>query len=144
MEPHTKKSLITGTHHLAIQTTDWEAALHLYRDVLGMTETITFDNGAGQTVMLLATGNGTYLELFKPVSHSPDPTPAAFTDLLSHLAFAVTDTRAATEQVRAAGYEILVEPRDFDAGQLSVTISFFRGSSGEIIELVEERTALDR
>jgi hypothetical protein len=58
------------------------------------------------------------------------------------VALTVADARAVTDVVRAAGYEILAEPRDVDlAGRVRLTISFFRGSSGEIVELVEERTA---
>jgi catechol 2,3-dioxygenase-like lactoylglutathione lyase family enzyme len=142
VEQRTKNRVVTGTHHIAIQTTDWEASLHLYRDVLGMTEAVTFDNGTGQSVVLLDTGDGTHVELFEAVPGSAATAQGAFSDVLSHVALTVADARAVTDVVRAAGYEILAEPRDVDlAGRVRLTISFFRGSSGEIVELVEERTA---
>lgn len=133
------RPLVHGGHHIAIQTRDWQDSVTLYRDVLGMTEAASSDNGSGQQVMLLDIGDGTHLELFERAPSTPPGPDGEFGDLLSHFALATTDVRAATEHLRAAGYAIVAEPRDVELGALELCISFFRGPSGELVELVEER-----
>ena len=140
----TKNSVIAGggVHHIALQTRDWEASLKLYRDVLGMTEVTRFTGGDGQTIMLLDAGDGCCLELFEPTANTP--TGAAANDPvthgpMTHIALATTDAHAATERVREAGYEITVEPKEVTLGSLEVTLSFFRGPNGEVLEFFEVR-----
>lgn len=135
----TKNTVIAGggVHHIALQTRDWEASLRLYQGVLGMTEVTRFTGGDGQTIMLLDAGDGCYLELFEPTENTP--TGAATNDPLTHIALATTDARAATERVREAGYEITVEPKEVTLGALQVTLSFFRGPNGEVLEFFEVR-----
>ena len=139
----TRNSVIAGggVHHIALQTRDWEASLKLYRDVLGMTELTRFTGGDGQTVMLLDAGDGCCLELFEPTANTPTAnTPTGATnDPVTHIALTTTDARAATERVREAGYEITVEPKEVTLGTLEVTLSFFRGPNGEVLEFFEVR-----
>ena len=54
-----------------------------------------------------------------------------------HFALATTDIHGAVEHVRAAGYEITVEPRDVDLGGLQITIAFFLGPNGESVEFFQ-------
>ena len=124
-----------GIHHIALQTTDWDASLKLYKDILGMTETTRFQNAEGQTILLLDAGDGSHVELFEPLSSAPTSDNAHF----FHLAIATTNARAATQRVREAGYEITVEPKDLTLGELDVTISFFKGPNGEVLEFFETR-----
>ena len=49
----------------------------------------------------------------------------------------VDDARAATEHVRAAGYEVTMEPKEVQLDSLNVTIAFFTGPSGESVEFVQ-------
>lgn len=135
----TKNTVIAGggVHHVALQTSDWEGSLKLYGDVLGMTEVARFAGGGGQTIVLLDAGDGCCLELFGPTADTK--TGVATGDLLTHIALATTDARAATERVRRAGYEITVEPKDVTLGTLQVTLSFFRGPNGELLEFFEVR-----
>ena len=123
-----------GVHHIALQTRDWDASLTLYRDVLGMTEVAIFSGGDGQKIMLLDAGDGSHIELFEPTADTPT---GAANDLVTHLALATTDARAATERVRRAGYEITIEPKEVTLGTLQVTLSFFRGPNGEVLEFFE-------
>jgi glyoxylase I family protein len=58
-------------------------------------------------------------------------------DPVIHFALATTDTRAALEHVRQAGYEVTVEPKDVTLDSLEVTIAFFKGPNGEIIEFFQ-------
>ena len=135
----TKNAIIAGcgTHHIAIQARDWEASLRLYRDVLGMLEVAAFAASDGQRIVLLDVGDGSHIELFEPKSDTP--THAA-NDPVIHIALATTDARAATEKVRAEGYEITVEPKDVSLGVLNVTLAFFEGPSGEVVEFFEVRS----
>ena len=139
MPTGTKNSVIAGggVHHIALQTRDWEASLRLYRDVLGMTELTRFTGGEGQTILLLDAGDGCYLELFEPTADTP--TGAAANDPVIHIALTTTDAHAATERVREAGYEITVEPKEVTLGTLEVTLSFFKGPNGEVLEFFEVR-----
>ncbi len=128
-----------GTHHIAIQAHDWNASLKLYRDVLGMTEAASFTGGDGQKIMLLDTGDGSHIELFEPSAETiTQDAPANHP--VTHFALATSDARAATEHVRRAGYEVTVEPKELNLGGLEVTIAFFKGPSGEVVEFFEVRS----
>jgi glyoxylase I family protein len=124
-----------GTHHLAVQTRDWDASLHLYRDVLGMPIVAQFGTPERPT-LLLDIGDGSHMELFAPLpaapaNDHPDDHP------LRHIAFTTTDARHAVELVRQAGYKITVEPKDVQLGPLHVTLAFFIGPNGETIEFFQ-------
>lgn len=125
-----------GTHHVAIQSRDWDASLQLYRDVLGMKFVAEF-GPEERRIMLLDAGDGSHIELFQPTGETPSPGGDAPNDPVTHVALATTDTRAAIEHVRAHGYEVTVEPKDLNLGGLDVTIAFFKGPSGEVIEFFQ-------
>ena len=133
-----KNSLIAGcgTHHIAVQARDWDASVKLYRDVLGM-ELVAEFGGPDRKIILLDMGDGSHMELFAPTETSPAPDSESPNDPLMHFALATSDTRAAIEHVRKAGYEVTVEPKDLNLGGLSVTIAFFLGPSGESIEFFQ-------
>ena len=136
----TKNKVIPGcgTHHVAVQSRDWNASLQLYRDVLGMNIVAEFGLEE-RRIMLLDTGDGSHIELFQPTNETPDPGGPAPNDPVTHLALATTDTRAATEHVRSHGYKVTVEPKDVNLGGLDVTIAFFKGPSGEVVEFFQVR-----
>ena len=125
-----------GMHHVAVQTRDWEASLRLYRDVLGM-EIVAEFGSPERKIILLDLGDGTYMELFAPVADSPAVDSESPNDPVTHFALTVEDTRVATERVREAGYEITIEPKDLELDHLSVTIAFFKGPSGEVLEFFQ-------
>ena len=125
-----------GTHHIAIQARDLDESLTLYRDVLGMQVVAEFGSPE-RKILLLDTGDGSHIELFAPTDETPAPGSAAPNDPVTHFALATTDTRAATEIVRKAGYTITVEPKDMDLGAFQVTLSFFLGPNGESIEFFQ-------
>ena len=125
-----------GTHHVAIQSRNWDASIKLYQNVLGMKIIAEFATKE-RKIILLNTGDGSHIELFQPTADSPhvdDPIP---NDPVTHIALKTSDTRAATEHVRKHGYEITVEPKTMDLGGLDVTLAFFKGPSGEVIEFFE-------
>jgi glyoxylase I family protein len=123
-----------GTHHIALQTRDWEASLRLYRDVLGMQVVAEFGTPE-RRILLLEIGDGSHMELFAPQAIAADQSAAA--ELIPHIALATTDTRLAIERVREAGYTIKTEPKDIQLGPLFVTLAFFIGPNGETIEFFQ-------
>ena len=127
-----------GTHHIALQTRNWDASLKLYCDVLGMTEAASFSGGDGQKIVLLDTGDGSHIELFGPSAGTARTGEGV--DPILHFALTTTDAKAATEHVRRAGYKITVEPKELNLGGLEVTIAFFEGPSGEVVEFFEVRS----
>ena len=89
---------------------DYEAALHFYRDVLGLSELGAFSSPGGR-VTILEAGRAT-LEL-------TDPSHAEFIDEVEvgrrvaghvRVAFQVADSTATTSKLAEAGAEVLAEP----------------------------------
>lgn len=134
----TKNSVIAGcgTHHIALQTRDWDASMKLYRDVLGM-EVIAEFGSPERKIVLLDMGDGSHMELFQPKADTPALGEPAANDPIFHFALSTTDTRAATEHVRRHGYEITVEPKEVQLDHMTVTIAFFKGPNGEVLEFFQ-------
>ncbi|WP_329340872.1 VOC family protein [Streptomyces sp. NBC_01352] len=95
---------------LVVTAADYDAALHFYRDVLGLPERGAFTSEGGR-VTILDAGRAT-LEL-------TDPNHAAFIDevevgrrVAGHIrvAFQVDDSVATTGKLAAAGAEVVAEP----------------------------------
>ncbi|MEV5440145.1 VOC family protein [Streptomyces sp. NPDC052682] len=95
---------------LVVTAADYDAALHFYRDVLGLPERGAFSSPDGR-VTILEAGRAT-LEL-------TDPNHAAFIDEVEvgrrvagpiRVAFQVDDSPTATARLAAAGAEVLAEP----------------------------------
>lgn len=124
-----------GTHHIAIQTTDYETSLAFYTEVMGMTEVVGFETG-GRRAVILDIGDGSHLELFEPIPGT-QPADDATGDIVFHFALQTTDIEAALERVREAGMEITVELRTAELGALSVSLAFFKGPSGEVVEFFQ-------
>ena len=124
-----------GSHHIAVQTTNYEASVRFYTEVMGMTEVVEFETG-GRRALILDIGDGSHMELFEPIPGT-QPKNDATGDIVFHFALQTTDIEAALERVRAAGMEITVELRSADLGPLSVSLAFFKGPSGEVVEFMQ-------
>ncbi len=124
-----------GTHHIAVQTQDYAASIAFYTEVMGMTQTAEFSSG-GRRICLLDIGDGSHLELFEPL---PGTSPSGDADgnVVFHFALATSDIEAGLERVRAAGMEITVELKTVDLGPLNVSIAFFKGPGGEVVEFFQ-------
>ena len=139
MPTGTKNKIIPGcgAHHISLQTSDLAASLHLYQEVLGM-EIVAEFGSPERPVVLLDMGDGSHMELVGIKSESTsDPITSDSRHPVQHFALATTDTKAAVERVRQAGYEVTVEPREVNLKGLEVTIAFFVGPSGEAIEFFQ-------
>jgi glyoxylase I family protein len=127
-----------GLHHITVQTRDWDASLHLYRDVLGMQVVAEFGPDDGR-MMLLDVGDGSHIELIAPKADTPAVGSPATPDPLVHLALATPDAAASIGPVREAGYEVTMEPKDVSLDDLEATVAFFKGPNGEVIEFFQTR-----
>ena len=124
-----------GTHHIAIQTVDYEASVQFYTEVMGMTEVVGFEN-QGRRALILDIGDGSHLELFEPIPGT-QPSNDATGNIVFHFALQTTGIEAALERVREAGMEITVELRSAQLGSMNVSLAFFKGPSGEVVELFQ-------
>ncbi|WEH16599.1 VOC family protein [Streptomyces sp. VNUA24] len=95
---------------LVVTAADYDAALHFYRDVLGLPERAAFSSDGGR-VSILEAGRAT-LEI-------TDPRHAEFIDEVEvgrrvaghvRVAFQVDDSTVVTARLAAAGAEVLAEP----------------------------------
>ena len=106
-------SLIKGIHHVALKCCgkeEFEKTKQFYGEVLGLPVARSWKGG-----IMYDTGAG-LMEIF-----DTEETPLE-TGTIRHFAFAVEDTDACVEAVRAAGYEVFVEPKDIEiASEMSRT-----------------------
>ena len=126
---------ISGFHHTAIRSANFDASVRFYTEVLGLKIKVTWGESPKRAAMIDA-GDGNYVEIFE----RPEPAPLSEATIL-HFALRTDDCAALTETVRAAGQEITMEPKevtiDSSAGPIPVKISFFKGPDGEVVELFE-------
>jgi lactoylglutathione lyase len=113
---------------IVLYVEDIEAALRLYRDVLGMAETYRFPRqGApehvevrfGTTVLGLSSPAGLVSHGLPPVTRGGQP---------FELAIGTTDVDADLLRLRAAGCKIVREPFDTAAGNRTAYIEDFDGN----------------
>lgn len=125
---------ITGFHHTAIRSADFDASVRFYTEVLGMTPKISWGEAPDRAIMIDA-GDGNYVEVFER-----DPLSAEESTIL-HMAFRTDDCAGMLEKARSAGAEITMEPTAVDIasniGTVPVKIAFFKGPDGEVIELFQ-------
>lgn len=126
---------VTGFHHIAMDVKDIDASMRFYTQVLGFGIACTWGEGEKRACMIDC-GNGNHVELFqaKPGENRPD-------GHWKHLALKCTDTKAAIERVRAAGFPVTVETKDVtipsSPAPLPIRIAFFKGPDGETIEFFQ-------
>ena len=122
-----------GLHHVAIEASDFERSLRFYTEGLGFREVLTFPE-EGQSVAMLHTGDGTYVELFS------DGTGERPSGSILHLALRTADCDEAARWARTAGGTITQEPTDVvleGDPPVPVRYSFCEGPDGEQIELFQ-------
>jgi len=128
---------IKGVHHIAIKANGEEQfykTIEFYKDILGLPLIRRWEKG-GALCAMLDTGAG-ILELFSNADSEPELGP------IRHIAFAVESVDDCIEAVRAAGYEITVEPKDVDIPSdpvYPIRVGFCIGAAGEEVEFFSER-----
>jgi len=95
---------------LAVTATDYDEAVHFYRDVLGLREVGSYSSDGGW-VTILDVGRAT-LELSSPGYAAYIDEVEVGRRVAGHLrvAFQVADSRATTRRLEAAGATVIAEP----------------------------------
>ena len=125
--------MITGLHHVSMKCGTAEELRRVkafYVGLLGFHPVREWPDG-----LMLACGSAV-LEIFTNGEGS------RVKGALRHIALAADDVDAVAAQVRAAGYEVFLGPKDLlipSAPPLSARIAFCRGPLGEEIEFFQER-----
>ncbi len=125
--------MIKGIHHISMKCADDKELAKVkefYVELLGLK--ICREWNAG---LMIDTGNG-YIEVF--TNQEGEHRLGA----IRHLALLTDDVDSIVEKVRAAGYEILVEPNDKDIPAepvYPIRMAFCCGPLGEQIEFFCER-----
>jgi lactoylglutathione lyase len=116
---------VTAFLHAKLDVADLERSEAFYRGLLGLREVVRYPIPAGTILQLSPDGQPPGVELWHDRDTPPDP-PTRL-----HVAFAVDDTRAWVERLRAAGVHVEQEP--FTVGH--EVIAFVRDPDGYLIEL---------
>ena len=124
--------MITGIHHISLKcgtAEDFRRVKEFYLDVLGFTIKREWPEG-----MMIDTGGG-LLEI------GNNQAGIRNIGALRHIAFRTDDTDAMTEKVRAAGYEVFMEPKNIvfrTEPEYPARIAFCYGPLGEEVEFFQE------
>ena len=125
--------MITGIHHISLKCgtkEDFEKAKDFYLNILGFSvvrewpDGIMIDSGAG-LLEIFCNGEGIRTK-----------------GALRHIAFATDDADGIVEKVKAAGYEVFIEPNDIvirSDPEFPARMAFCFGPLGEEIEFFQER-----
>ena len=127
--------MIDGIHHVSIKYENEEMfneALNFYCNILGLEEKLRWGEGEKAAAMLKA-GN-CVVEMFA-TGRTQDKTGT-----VNHFAFATDKVDECIEAVRAAGYEITIEPKDVNLGGIMpARVAFCVGPGGEEVEFFYEK-----
>ena len=125
--------MVTGIHHVSLKCGTGEAfdrAKSFYLNVLGFSVVRTWPEG-----IMIDTGSG-LLEIF--CNGAGIKTKGA----IRHIAFSTDDVDGIIAKVRAAGYEVFIEPKDIvihSDPEFRARMAFCFGPLGEEIEFFQER-----
>jgi len=122
--------IFLGVHHVNVRAQDMENSLRFYTEMLGFSLISRF-RAEGVELATLSLG-GTLLEIKKADENAPGQD-----GIIDHLAIRTADIFAAFDWLKSQGFELITpEPRLIGSGEY---ILFFRGPSGEKIELIGSR-----
>ena len=125
--------MITGIHHVSLKcgtTKEFEKAKDFYLDVLGFAPVREWPEG-----IMIDSGNG-LLEIF---SNGPGVKSKG---AVRHIAFGTDDVDGVIEKVKAAGYEVFIEPKDIvirSDPPFPARMALCYGPLGEELEFFQEK-----
>ena len=130
---------VTGLAHLGVFTADREESVDFYTNILGFE--VLFhslnENNSGLYITMLQCGD-VKLEILQPVTADPNIERSAGASL-NHIGLACDDIEAVIKALRAHGVQFETDDYLSVAGfgdpPTDIEIIFFRGPSGERIEL---------
>ena len=96
---------------LVVEAADYDAALHFYRDILGLPELEAYEGEGDARVAILDAGRAT-LELANPAQKRMIDAVEVGRDVAPHVrvAFEVDDAASVTDALVAAGAELIAAP----------------------------------
>jgi catechol 2,3-dioxygenase-like lactoylglutathione lyase family enzyme len=118
---------ITGTHHVALITSNFEQMRAFYTETLGLPVVGAFAGGA---IIFLQAGPTT-IELIGRATYAPA------VGSWDHFAFQVEDVDAAYAELKALGVPFHVEPKSVPDPLPEARIAFFKDPDGNILELFQ-------
>jgi catechol 2,3-dioxygenase-like lactoylglutathione lyase family enzyme len=138
--------------HIGICVSDWQRSLCFYRDRLGFRQLFELELAGEPSSTLLRIDDvefraiylerdGVRIELlhFTRPGHTSAPTPRPVNQLgLTHLSLQVRDLDAFSEELAAAGVELLEATR-IDVASAGAKAMFIADPDGTLIELVQQR-----
>ncbi len=125
--------IITGIHHISMKCgnrEEFDRAKDFYLNVLGFSAVRTWPEG-----IMIDTGYG-LLEIFN--NGAGIKTKGA----IRHVAFSTDDVDGIIAKVKAAGYEVFIEPNDIvirSEPEFHARMAFCYGPLGEEIEFFQEQ-----
>lgn len=119
--------------HTMVRVTDLDAALHFYRDLLGLSELRRYDNDAGRFTLVFL-GAPENPESQVELTHNWDPETLSGGRNFGHLAYEVQDIYEICQRLADGGVTINRPPRD---GRMA----FVRSPEGISIELLQQGQA---
>ncbi len=130
--------MIKQISHLGIAVKDLEEVREFYRSVLGLESSDPIIGGDGTIKVSMVEVGNTLIELLQPIGN--EGVIAKFLEKrgegFHHICYEVEDINAEISSLKAAGMEILGEPRPGAEG-MSVFLHP-RGTHGVLVELVEK------
>lgn len=126
---------------LVVEADDYAAAVHFYRDVLGLEEHAAFEGDGEARVAILDAGRAT-LELANPQQRQMIDTVEADGQRSERIrvAFEVADAAGITKELQAAGADVIAEPTETPWRSLN---SRLNAPAGLQITLFEELETYD-
>ena len=130
---------------VVVEAEDYEAAVHFYRDVLGLAEEEAFEGEGGARVAILDAGRAT-LEIANPAQKRMIDEVEVGRPVAPkiRLAFEVADSQGATDRLVAAGATLIASPVETPWRSLNSRLDAPAGLQITLfqeLETFEERTA---
>lgn len=124
---------LLATHHVAINTPNFEAMEAFYTEKLGFPVTRRWDDSG---IIFIDVGSTT-IELIgrEEVAGQAPPHALGQGTGINHIALHVSSTDDAFRELNERGVEVLSEPSTF---RDTVRIAFFSDPDGNVLEIVEE------
>jgi catechol 2,3-dioxygenase-like lactoylglutathione lyase family enzyme len=119
---------ITGTHHVALCTPNFEKLCDFYINTLGLRQVGSF---TGKRIIFVTAGTTTIeiIERLEPMDKNRQG--------WVHFAFQVADIAAVHKELIEKGITFHIEPRLFPETSPAVKLAFFKDPDGNELELVE-------